>query len=133
MMDDVNIISYSLGRKQNTFLNFISPTTKEIPPRLTSNGVQIQDGSNFYELSTNSVTTVKHRKEWDINHTVSGKAHVATTPLSVLILVEKTMIFKNTMKFLFKPFVSLLHDLSLLRKASTLALVTSHLSRQLQS
>lgn len=34
--DDVNIISYSLGRKQNTFLNFISPTTKEIPPRLTS-------------------------------------------------------------------------------------------------
>lgn len=66
-------------------------------------------------------------------HTVSGKAHVATTPLSVLILVGKTMIFKNTMKFLFKPFVSLLHDLSFLRKASTLALVTSHLSRQLQS
>lgn len=24
MMNDVNIISYSLGRKQNTFLNFIS-------------------------------------------------------------------------------------------------------------
>lgn len=42
-----------------------------------------------------------------------GKAHVTTTPLSVLILVEKTMIFKNTVKFLFEPFASLLLGLSL--------------------
>lgn len=29
MMNDVNIISYSLGRKQNTFLNFIPPIQRK--------------------------------------------------------------------------------------------------------
>lgn len=29
----------------------------------------MQEGSNLYKFSINSVTTVKHRKEWDVNHT----------------------------------------------------------------
>lgn len=88
MINNVNITSYSLGKKQNTFfLKFHITYNKGNSSEINKlEWRQMQEDSNSYKFSINSVTTVKRRENWTqtLHKPVAyAKAHVVTTPLCV--------------------------------------------------